>query len=542
MNALDRLIAAVLPHRGLSRAQARAKLAALASYEGGRSTKRRKKSNDNSTGERHVVRDAATIRATVREMERNHDLVRGALQALTRNVIGPNGISVEPMPRIGTAGASYDDIDDDFARDLLNLWRQWCASPEVTRTMSWVQAQELACRTWLRDGELFVQIVAGRAAPINHAGPVPLSIELLEADLVPLDYAPRDGVLAGIERNAWGQPITYYVHKSHPGNGGGFVSGDLKAVPADRILHIAMRERLSQLRGVSILAAAIDRLYDVKDYETSECIAARLAARLALQVKRDVNMDWTPDFDATARDFFVEAGAAFDQLLPGEELALINANRPNSGLERFRMSQVRAASRACGLSYSTFAGDYDGTYSAQRQELVESYDAYRALTRQFVDSCYRPIWERFVATAIASGKLVVPPHIRPDTVAQAEFRGPKMPWIDPLKEANALGVLSRNGVESLQDQIAERGGRLQDVFEKLARERRLAAELGLVLESDAANERTTTTAPATAGNSTEEGDPAPDTTTRRTDTDDQPDDVGPRTRTRGHIPGHGAHH
>ena len=51
--------------------------------------------------------------------------------------------------------------------------------------------------------------------------------------------------------------------------------------------------------------------------------------------------------------------------------------------------------------------------------------------------------------AIASGKIIVPAHIRPDTVAQADFRGPKMPWIDPLKEANALSVLARNGVESL---------------------------------------------------------------------------------------------
>src|SRR5690606_6017888 len=116
--------------RAVRRAEARVKLAALAAYEGGRSSKRRKKSKDNSIGERLVIRDAATVRATVRDMERNHDLVRGALQALTRNVIGPNGISVEPMPRIGTAGDRYDDIDDDFARDLLNLWRQWCAAPE----------------------------------------------------------------------------------------------------------------------------------------------------------------------------------------------------------------------------------------------------------------------------------------------------------------------------------------------------------------------------------------------------------------------------
>ena len=131
--------------------------------------------------------------------------------------------------------------------------------------------------------------------------------------------------------------------------------------------------RLSGLRGISIFAPAIDRLYDIKDYEESERIAARLAARLALQVTRDVDMAWAPMQPGAAddRDFFVEAGATFADLLPGEKLELINPNRPNSGLERFRMTQLRAASRATGQSYSSFSGDYDGTYSAQRQELVE---------------------------------------------------------------------------------------------------------------------------------------------------------------------------
>ncbi|REN18568.1 phage portal protein, partial [Mycobacterium tuberculosis] len=82
-----------------------------------------------------------------------------ALSTLVRNIVGPSGISIEPTPRDGRQGDNYDNIDDDFSRQLLNLWRQWCVSPDVTRTMSWVQCQELACRSWLRDGEQFTQLV-----------------------------------------------------------------------------------------------------------------------------------------------------------------------------------------------------------------------------------------------------------------------------------------------------------------------------------------------------------------------------------------------
>ncbi|REM04772.1 hypothetical protein DSI28_11780, partial [Mycobacterium tuberculosis] len=57
-NALERGIAVFAPRYAARRMFARQVMAA---YEGGRSTKRRKKSRDNGTSERMVVRDAATV-------------------------------------------------------------------------------------------------------------------------------------------------------------------------------------------------------------------------------------------------------------------------------------------------------------------------------------------------------------------------------------------------------------------------------------------------------------------------------------------------
>lgn len=491
-NLLDRGIAVFAPRYAARRMFARS---VLSLYEGGRSTKRRRKSRDNSTGERLVARDAATVRATIRDLERNYDLVDGALTTLVRNIIGPTGISIEPTPRIGGDPASekYDSIDDDFARQLLNLWREFSVAPEVTRTLNWVQAQELACRSWLRDGEVFAQLVEGTGAFIKHSTRVPLSIELLEADVVPLDYENTEtGIEAGIERNAWGQPTGFWCYKQHPGKGGWTTTTQLKRVPAERMLHVAVRRRLSGLRGISLFASAIDRLIDIKDYEESERVAARIAARIAAYIKRDKDMEgFTPVVDengqAKDRDFLLEAGAIFTETLPGESIEMVNPNRPNTILEQFRTAMMRAWTRAIGLSYSSASGDYDGTYSAQRQELVESFDGYRAMTQVFVARFVQPIWERFVFLAIASGQLVVPAHIRPETVAQAVFRGPKMPWIDPKKEAEGLQALFDAKVQSRTQAIAERGGRVQDTFEEIARERELAEELGFSLESSAAS-------------------------------------------------------
>lgn len=485
MNLLDRAIAWASPHRALKRAQARIALRAVARYDAGKTTKTYRPSRDNATGEVQVKRDAATVRAQARDLERNHDLFRGALRTLARNVVGPSGISIEPTPR-----AANDDIDDDLARALLNLWREFTARPEVTRTMDWVQVQEMACRSWLRDGEVFAQIVEGLGAPIRYATRVPLALELLEADYVPLDYEPDENTLAGIRTNTWNQPITFYAYKRHPGSGGAALSdAALKAIPAERMLHVAIRDRISGLRGISQFASVITRIYDIKDYEESERLAARIAAAIAAFVQRDKEMEWTPPEDADPgkpRDFSLAAGAIFDRLLPGEELKMLNPNRPNTALGEFRAAMLRAAARGGDLTYSAFSGDYNGTYSSQRQELVEGYDGYRTLTSVFVAQFVRPVWERFIAIAINAGLVSVPAGVRPETIAQAEFRGPKMPWIDPKKEADGLLTLTRGGFVSLTQCIAERGGRMQDMFEQIARERRLADELGLVFDSDAA--------------------------------------------------------
>ena len=517
MNLVDRIVAVFSPMAGLQRASARA---ALARFDGAKSDRLRKGGRSRESGDVVVNRDAATLRSIARDLERNHDLVRGALGVFVRNVVGAKGITILPQPR-----DAEDYIDDMFARQLLNLFRDWCRKPEVTHSMNWVQAQHLACRAWARDGELFSQHLQGPVAGLNHGTRVPYSIELLESDMVPLDYTPTESVFGGIEFNDWNAPVAFYVHKRHPGGYRSTLSADLKRVSADRMMHVAVRDRFTAFRGVSILASVITRIEDLKDYEESERVAARMAAAVCAQIKRDKEMQWTPpaEFDPLApRNLRMRAGMVVDQLLPGEELAMVDPSRPNPNLVGFRDGQLRAFAAGTELGFSSVARNYDGTYSAQRQELVEQDAAYKLMTEHFVARFVQPVWERFVETAIASGLLRVPSNIRPETVSQAEFRGPPMPWIDPLKEANALRQLTRAGFKSSEQAIAERGGNLQDVYEQLARERELAAELGLVLEADAATD--------TAPPAPEPAEPAPEPSRRTTARTNQ--------RTRQRAPAH----
>src|SRR5690606_22919623 len=128
----------------------------------------------------------------------------------------------------------------------------------------------------------------GPVPMLDHGTRVPLSLELFEPDMVPFSLNDMTrGIRQGIELNAWGRPRAYWVHKYHPTDGHVLASSqDLKRIPTDRILHITNVDRIGQLRGVSLFASVITRLEDIKDYEESERVAAKIAAMLTAYVKR----------------------------------------------------------------------------------------------------------------------------------------------------------------------------------------------------------------------------------------------------------------
>jgi len=488
LNWVDQVVAHFLPSAGVRRAAARN---ALAYYEAAKPSRHRKLKGNRASGDALVQRDAATLRALARDLDRNHDLARGILNVMVRNVVGPQGIGIEPTPRMAD-----DKIHDGFARDLLNLWREWSEAPCVSGRRDMATVQQLLCRSWLRDGDAFGQMIAGPVPALVYPTRIPMALELIESEFCPLEYENLEtGIRQGIEINAWRQYRAIWLYKDHPGDGRE-LSTALKRVPAEMMVHLAMRDRISQLRGVSVFASVMTRLDDLKDYEESERIAARIAASMAAYVKKGQGDDYTPPIGPDgnplpSRLLQIQPGMIFDDLLPGEEIGTIQTDRPNSGLVPFRDGQLRAVASGVDAGYSSISRNYNGSYSAQRQELVEQWSAYQTLSGLFISQCLRPIWRRFVETAVLSGLVQPPAGVRPETYAQADFMTPVMPWIDPAKEVRAVRDAARIGLKPLTDSIRERNGSMQTTFEKFARERALANELGLKFESDPAQDPST---------------------------------------------------
>lgn len=470
-NFVDGLIEFFAPRAAMQRRHARQ---VLAYYEAAKPDRLRKGRRETGSGNDAILRAGATLRQTARHLEQNYDLALGVLNTLVANIVGANGIGVEPQPR-----KADGTIDDLFAREILELYKAWTVSPEVTRQHDWASTQRLICRTWLRDGEEFTQLISGPAPGVGHASRVPFSLEMLEADFVPmqLNATTPARIVQGIELNAWGAPSAFHVFKTDPTEGGAsIVAGQTKRVPAERMLHIKNVHRIRQMRGVTVFASVLNRFDDLKDYEESERIAAKVAASMAAFIKKGAPDLYEPESDGQPRSMKMRPGMIFDDLRPGEEIGMIDTNRPNPNLETYRSGQLKAVAAGAGPTFSSIARTYDGTYSAQRQELVEGYAVYSTLSSEFIGRIVRPVYEQFIAVAVACGALKVPAGTRMDTVDDAAYMPPSMPWIDPRKEAEAWGMLEDRCYASGPEIIRKRGGNPIDTLEQQARWRREKAD------------------------------------------------------------------
>lgn len=481
MNIIDRIIEPFAPGLVAQRLGARRLIQA---YEAAKPSRTHKAKGEPHSANLALQLAGKSLREQSRYLDENHDLVTGLLDRLEERVVGAAGIGVEPLP-LTLAG----DVHIEFAAQIKSLWAEWSLRPEASGELSRPQMERLVCRTWLRDGEALAQKLRGSIANYKHLNAVPFALELLEPDYLPLDYnVPASGILQGIERDTWRRVRAYHLHKQHPGDMGGYFldSSNTKRVEADRVIHIAHRKRIGQNRGLPLLHAVLIRLAEIKDYEESERVAARISAALAMYIKKGTPEDFnSKDAQDGQRSFPIAPGMVIDTLMPGEDIGMIESNRPNPFLEGFRNGQLRAVAAGTRGGFSTIGRAYDGTYSAQRQELVETQLGYDLLQHEFIDYWCRPVYRDWLAMAIASRQLIVPADVDLRTVYGAVYQGPVMPWINPVHEANAWETLVKAGFADEAEVVRARGRNPQELKKTREAEISKNREAGLVFSSDA---------------------------------------------------------
>ncbi|MCO1336774.1 phage portal protein [Microbulbifer sp. OS29] len=465
MNTLDSVIGFFAPETALRRVQARRALKVVAAYEAARPSRLRKNPADNRSGDLVADGDVETLRGQARHLEQNHDFACGILTTLVNNTIGPRGIDVEFQPK-----TREGDIHEGLAQQMNDAHQEWARRPECTRQFSWAKSQRLLCNTWLRDGETLLRHLQGTVPGLKHRTPVPYTIECLEPDFLPVGYNdPSQRIVQGIEKSAWGEAKGFWLYDEHPGAS---LNWRMKRRrhSADHIEHLKFVRRLHQTRGVSIFAAVMNRLTDIKDYEENERVAAKIASAMVGFIQKG-----SPDtYDAESYDengnrtLAISAGAIYDDLRPGESVGTLQSNRPSGLLTPFLETMHRMAAAGTMASFSSISKNYNGTYSAQRQELVEQWANYETLSLEFCAEIVEPVTRRWVQMGLLADAFKVPSDVDPSTLMHVDFITPVMPWINPAHEASADETLLENVLVSPQQTIRRRGKKPDDVIKQTA--------------------------------------------------------------------------
>lgn len=482
MNIIDKIIEPFNPVAVANRIAARM---AIQAYDAARQSRTHKAKGEPRSADGAVKVSAKSLRDQARDLDANHDIVTGLFDRLEERVVGAKGIGVEPLPL---------NIDGTVNRDLMasikRAWGEWSVSPETSGEHSRAEMERLICRTWLRDGEMFAQHIHGTVPSYQYLTAVQYALEILEPDYCPISYDDsKAGIAQGIERNAWRRVRGYHVFKEHPADSTRY-NADTKFIKASEMLHVASRKRIGQSRGVSILHSVIIRLADLKDYEESERVAARIAAALTMFIKKgDPGLYANPgegvDEKSGLRNFSLGPGMIFDGLAPGEDVGMLESNRPSALLEGFRDAMLRAVASGTRLGSSTLSKNYNGTYSAQRQELVEAQSGYEVLQDSFISQWSRPVYRKWLDVAIRTGKIKIPPGVDLETIYNAVYMAPVMPWIDPAKESKAWKELVAGGFATESEVVRARGKDPAELKAARIAEVKENRESELVFESDA---------------------------------------------------------
>lgn len=480
-NGIDRAISVFAPAWAARRAMNRLSLRMTAAYE---SVPTWRNSSDwlpvDGKGEAVNAPSRDLARSKARHLERNSELVNSILNAFERNVIG-KGFNLQ---------VRTDDAD--WNNEVEDLWTEWCrpGNCDVTGRFCMTEILKMIVRRRIVDGGILALRVTDKHSTI------PYRLQLMEVDNIRGDGAIKSStgnpIIGGIEVNEYGRPLNYFLEKATVDIA---AAPEVEKVPAERVFFLADRNRPSEVREITPLVRALDEIRDLEEFFNAVSFKQKINAAVAVFVTtqkdavanygRSVLQQQSQE-GGKKRSQRVDAGS-ITYLKPGEDVKTLVPAGQSSELADFNLSINRRIGAGHNLSYEMMTRDVSMVnYSSARQNLLEDWKVFEGEQQFIIEHFLDFVLEDVVTAAYLAGKL---PHAPKDFMANRqkylkhEFIGQGLPWIDPLKEAQANQVMLATGQITLKDIYAKKGKDWEEEVNQLAVELEKTKELGLVREA-----------------------------------------------------------
>lgn len=496
MNILDKMIAPFSPNAALKRSVARQKLKALESIQNSgysrHGASRSKKSllgwlSKGASADEDITKNLPTLRDRSRDLYMGTPIATGALKTIRTNVVGA-GLKMNSRIDYEYLGLTQEQAEE-WEKSVEREWKLWANTRECDagRTMTFGQIQSLVMLSVLMSGDVFTMLPV-----IPRKGSVyDLRLSVIEGDrvcnpLVPPELPKGHKLYGGILSDQYGAPLYYYITQNHPGTIEGKVHKDHKRVRAfgsrtgrPNVLHIIHDiERPGQSRGVPLLAPVIESLKQLGRYTEAELMAAVVSGMFTVFIKSEspenpLGNSIAPEQEIDSEDegSYELANGGIMSLNEGESIETANPGRPNTAFDGFVTSICRQIGAALEIPYELLIKHFTASYSASRGALLEAWKMFRMRRQWLVETFCQPVYEEWLAEAIAKGRIQAPGFFNDPLVraawSGAEWYGPTQGQLDPLKEANAAKVRIEEELSTRTREAAEATGEDWDRVHKL---------------------------------------------------------------------------
>lgn len=412
---------------------------------------------------------ATILRRRARELRENSPLVARYAQLVRDNLIGPDGITLQAVV------PSTRGVNVAAGAVIERGWYQWAASATPDGQPLDTVLRTLA-ESWRVEGEALLELLVDARAPFG------LRLRALDVDLLDETYnvdATSGGgkIVQGVEFDSAGQIVRYHLWTTHPSHG---ASRQRREVAAARLLRLAHRPRPGQTRGVTPLAPGMVMLQHLEKTEEALVVLNRVVASKMGALVPSENA--SPILDSAnqpeAPPEIEQAPGAWWRLPYGWDVKMLDPGQPTPNFEPFAQHLERNFAASVNVAYASLTGDTTAlNYSTMRSALLLERDGWMVLQAEFIATIMRPLFAAWLQAAWMCGAVALPAGQLPEAIVDASvFHPRRWPWVDPLKDAQAIEQLLALGLTTRTREANKQGLAFSDLLaERAAEEAAIAA-------------------------------------------------------------------
>jgi len=484
------------------------------------------------SADNEILPAKAMVQARVGDTIRNDAYVANAANLHRDHIVGSLFLlNSKPATRI-LWGKEDEVWETEFQEEIEEKFTLWAESTEcwadATRRNTFSELVRLAVGVNFMGGECLTSVEWLREEvdrPFNTAF---LMLDLERVDTPP-EHSHDINVRAGVRRNQRGRPMGYYVRQGHPTDWRDPAAHQWKYVPAAKpwgrkqMIHVYEQVRPDQSRGMAQIACILREAHQAKTMRAVALQNMIINSSFAAAIESDLPSDAVfqmlgggsvgdPDAVAGAIENYMTGyldtvakyvgksnyaklnDVKIPHLPPGSKLNLTPVGKGGLLGTDFEAAILRYMAAGSGVPVELFSKDYSKTnYSSIKAGLAD-LGLYMGAKKKIIADRWATegfrLWFEEAANRnqIEALKRARVPNFYDPLVAEAytacEWIGASRGQVEELKETQAAVARINAGISTREIEIARFGRDYRKMFRQIAREKKLAEQLGISFMSD----------------------------------------------------------